>query len=199
MQRSALTSIAAAGVFVLLVGLLHVIKPELSPSWRFVSEYAIGRHGWVMTVAFFAWAVSCATLAVALHGHATTRGARIGRIILFVVSGSLVVAGLFDQDPITAKPGEATTQGLLHAIASMVGIPGIPVAALLIGGRLSHATWLSLVAMAAYLLLAVPRAGGFGPDVLAGWMNRLVVLSYLAWQISVGYTVYTSSSSGGQS
>ena len=199
MQRSALISIAAAAVFLLLVGLLHLIKPELSPSWRFVSEYAIGRHGWVMTVAFFAWAVSCAMLALALRDHATTRRARIGRIILFVVSAALVVAGLFDQDPVTSKPGDATSHGLLHAIASMVGIPGIPIAALLIGGRLSHATWLSLVVMAAYLLLAVPRAGGFGPEVLAGWMNRLVVVSYLAWQISMGYTVYTSSSPGGES
>jgi hypothetical protein len=199
MRRSALTSIVAAAMFLVLVGLLHVIKPELSPSWRFVSEYAIGRHGWVMTVAFFAWAVSCATLAVALHGHAATRRARIGRLLLFVVSAALVVAGVFDQDPVTAKPADATTHGLLHAIASMIGIPGIPVAALLIGGRWSHATWLSLVTMAAYLLLAVPRAGGFGPDVLAGWMNRLVVLSYLAWQISMGYAVYTSSSPGGES
>ena len=192
MQRSALTSVVAAAVFLALVGWLHVIKPEMSPSWRFVSEYAIGRHGWIMTLAFMAWAVSCATLAVALRTRVSTRAGRIGRLILFIVSASLVVAGVFDQDPVTSRPEDATTHGLVHAIASMVGIPGIPLAALLIGGRFSHATWLSLAAMAGYLSFAVPQAGGFGPDVLAGWMNRLVVLSYLAWQISMGYAVYTS-------
>lgn len=199
MQRSALISVAAAAVFLALVGWLHVIKPEMSPSWRFVSEYAIGRHGWVMTLAFFAWAVSCAMLAVALRGRVSTRAGRIGRVILFTVSASLVVAGLFDQDPVTSRPEDATTHGLVHAIASMVGIPGIPLAAFLIGGKFSQATWLSLAAMAGYLSFAVPQAGGFGPDVLAGWMNRLVVLSYLAWQISMGYAVYTSTVPGGPS
>jgi len=199
MQRSALTSVAAAVVFLALVGWLHVIKPEMSPSWRFVSEYAIGRHGWVMTLAFFAWAVSCATLAVALQARVSTRAGRIGRVILFIVSASLVVAGLFDQDPVTSRPEDATTHGLVHAIASMVGIPGIPLAAFLIGGRFWQATWLSLVAMAGYLSFAVPQAGGFGPEVLAGWMNRLVVVSYLAWQISMGYAVYTSTAPGGPS
>ena len=89
--------------------------------------------------------------------------------------------------------------GLVHAIASMVGIPGIPLAAVLIGGRFAHATWLSLAVMAGYLSIAVPHAGGFGPDVFAGLTNRLVVLSYLAWQISMGYAVYTSTAPGGPS
>ena len=199
MQRSALMSVAAAAVFLVLVGWLHVIKPEMSPSWRFVSEYAIGRHGWVMTLAFFAWAVSCATLAVALRARVSTRAGRIGRVILFIVSASLVVAGLFDQDPVTSRPEDATTHGLVHAIASIVGVPGIPLAAVLIGGRFAHATWLSLAVMAGYLSIAVPHAGGFGPDVFAGWTNRLVVLSYLAWQISIGYAVYTSTAPGGPS
>ena len=56
----------------------------------------------------------------------------------------------------------------------MIGIPGIPIAALLLAesfdGRrrgwlirsTAHLTWLSLAAMAAYLAVAVPRAGGFG-------------------------------------
>jgi hypothetical protein len=29
----------------------------------------------------------------------------------------------------------------------------------------------------------VPRGGGFNPEVWAGWMNRLVVATYLAWQL----------------
>ncbi|MGH7718665.1 MAG: hypothetical protein ACREON_07470, partial [Gemmatimonadaceae bacterium] len=49
----------------------------------------------------------------------------------------------------------------------------------------AHATWISLVLMAAYLAWAVPRAGGFNTEVWAGWMNRLVVAAYLAWQLVV--------------
>lgn len=203
-QRLAVTSLGALAAFAGLVLLLHAIKPELDPSWRFLSEYSIGPHGWVMTTAFLAWALSCVMLCGALRDDLTTRWGRVGLVVLAAVALSLVVAGLFEQDPLTAKPDELTTHGTVHAVASMVGIPGFPIAALLITRSLSrhrpqwfaaprvlmlmaHLTWLSLLAMAVYLAVAVPRAGGFGPDVQAGWMNRLVVLSYCAWQGAVAY------------
>jgi len=47
-----------AATFVVLLTVLHCVKPELDPSWRFISEYAIGRHGWMMVLAFFALSVS---------------------------------------------------------------------------------------------------------------------------------------------
>ena len=47
----------------------------------------------------------------------------------------------------------------------------------------AHGTWISLVLMIAYLAFAVPRAGGFNPSVYAGYMNRLVVLAYIIWQL----------------
>ena len=56
--------VAATSAVALIVIALHAIKPELEPSWRFVSEYATGRHGWIMKVAFVLWAVSCAALSV---------------------------------------------------------------------------------------------------------------------------------------
>jgi hypothetical protein len=126
--------------------------------------------------------------------------------VLVVVGLSLIMAGLFAQDPITATPDQLTTHGTLHAIASMIGIPGVPIAALLItwGVRqnaasvaisrgmtvTAHLTWVSLLAMAVYLGIAVPRAGGFGPDVSAGWLNRAVVLAYWAWQMVASYGTY---------
>jgi hypothetical protein len=51
---------------------------------------------------------------------------------------------------------------------------------------LAHATWFTLVVMVSYLMWAVPRAGGFTPEVWAGWMNRIVVFGYLAWQVALG-------------
>lgn len=111
-----------------------------------------------------------------------------------MVAAALVLAGLFAQDPVTAKPEEASTSGMLHALASLIGIPGIPLAAMLLRSKRDHplllralaqATWISLALMAAYLGWALPRAGGFKPEVLAGWMNRLVVATYLAWHVAM--------------
>src|SRR4028119_1389398 len=39
-------------------GRVPVGQPELDPPWRFLSEYALGRGGWLMTAAFVALAVS---------------------------------------------------------------------------------------------------------------------------------------------
>ena len=48
-----------------LIG-LHVVSPEFAPSWRMVSEYANGRHAWLLSVVFFAWAASSFALLPAL-------------------------------------------------------------------------------------------------------------------------------------
>jgi hypothetical protein len=44
----------------------HFLKPEFDPSWRMVSEYAIGRWGWVMQLAFFS--LTIATLSGRQYG-----------------------------------------------------------------------------------------------------------------------------------
>jgi hypothetical protein len=193
--------IAATAVFLVLL-ILHLVKPEFEPSWRFLSEYAIGRNGWIMVLCFQIWALSCIALFVALKDIVTTWPGRIGTYLLLVIAASLIVAGLFAQDPVTAKPEELTLHGTIHGFAAMIGIPGVPIAALLISLslarnhpqwtsplRLAHLTWISLAIMAVYLFWAVPRAGGFTPDVWAGWMNRLVVATDLAWQAMVAYRV----------
>lgn len=198
--------IAAAGTIAvaLIIVALHLIKPELEPSWRFISEYAVGPHGWIMKLAFLFWAASCGALALALRREVKSWPGRAGLAVLLIVAAALVPAGLFAQDPITAKPDEFTTSGNIHAMASMIGIPGIPIAAMLISSSLSrtspawaphrsfimwtaHATWIGFALMGAYLMWAVPRAGGFNADVWAGWMNRLVVATYLTWQLAIAY------------
>jgi len=203
------SAVAAAGAIAvaLIIMALHGLKPELEPSWRFISEYATGRHAWIMKSAFLIWGASCAALSLALRHEVGTRAGKVGVAVLLVAATAMVPAGLFPQDPVTAAPDELTTSGSIHALASMIGIPGLPIAAMLISSSLwrtnerwrsnrslimttAHATWISLALMAAYLVWAVPRAGGFNPQVWAGWMNRLVVGSYLTWQVAVACCLF---------
>lgn len=48
-------AIAAAAAALLLLASLHVLSPAFDPSWRMVSEYANGRHGWVLSLMVAAW------------------------------------------------------------------------------------------------------------------------------------------------
>jgi hypothetical protein len=180
--------IAVAG----LILVLHVAKPEMDPSWRFLSEYSVGANGWLMKLAFFAWAAGCGALFVALGPETAPRRAWIGRWLLPLVSLALVAAGLFDQDATNLHT--VSWHGQLHALASTVGIPGVPIAAMLLsadrrGGRLvvilANLSWITLALMAAYIGWAMGAKGGFGPGVYAGWLNRLVVAVYLAWQFAL--------------
>jgi hypothetical protein len=49
-ERAAKLSFAAAALFLILLAALHFIKPDFDPSWRMISEYEIGRYGWLIQV-----------------------------------------------------------------------------------------------------------------------------------------------------
>lgn len=209
-QGSTAAATAAGGfaiVTLLILGLLHVLSPEFAPSWRMVSEYANGRHEWLLSLMFLCWALSSWLLAYALYRLAETRPARLG-------IGFLVIAGV----------GEAMAAAFdinhpLHTHAAILGIGGLPVAAMLIGitfaraghwGQsrppmlwLSNLTWISVllmsVAMAIFLATLSGAGVEVGPDAkplaalpsgvvaLGGWANRFLIVSYCAWAIAAAW------------
>lgn len=191
----------SALAFLVLLTLLHFLKPELDPSYRFVSEYAVGQHGWVMVVAFLALSISCAGAFAAIRRQVTTRAGKTGVVLLAVAVVALAMGGIFPMDPITIAPEDATLHGKLHGLAAMIGIPALPIAAVLITRNLrqlpawaaghrvlrwtAHFSWISLVLMDVVLFSTLPADGQFGPDVPIGWPNRLVVLAYALWLMAV--------------
>ena len=86
----------------------------------------------------------------------------------------------------------------------MVGIPSLPIAAVLISLSLvrkqawastrrlllwtAHLTWISVLVMFASMFIMLGQTQGkFGPDVPIGWPNRLVVLAYCAWLMTLSW------------
>jgi hypothetical protein len=196
-ETAARLSFATAAAFVVLLALLHLIKPELDPSWHFISEYALGGSGWIMVVAFFSFALSFIALFIAVRSQIWTAAGRIGLALLLVSAAGLILAGIFPTDPITAGPGEMTTTGSLHNLGGTLGI-AMPFAAVLVSwGLARNPAWasarralvltagLALVGFfAAFLSLGfmLSQSGGtFGPGVLVGWPNRLEMLAYSLW------------------
>lgn len=47
-SRLAFALIMAGALFVFLLSSLHMLQPEFDPTWRFISEYALGGYGWMM-------------------------------------------------------------------------------------------------------------------------------------------------------
>ena len=197
-QTAALLSFVAAATFLVLLATLHFIKPELDPAWHMISEYEIGRYGWVMVLAFLSLAFSCVALLVAIRSQVRTTGGRIGLAFLLVSALGMTIAAVFTADPITASQDELTTHGNLHGLGALLGIPGFPIAATLISRSLARdrawsparrsllwataLTWIGLLVFVLSVALMLPRSNGeFGPDVLVGWPNRLLIVAYCAW------------------
>ncbi len=201
-RTAARLSFAAAATFLVLLAALHFIKPELDPSWRVISEYAIGRYGWIMVLAFLSLAVSCVALFVAIRSQIRTIGGKIGLAFLLVAAAGLIIAAIFTTDPITASQDELTTHGNLHALGAALGT-GFPIAATLIGVSLARnqawssarrsLLWAAVVAWIGFLVFALsmavmfPDDGTFGPDVLIGWPNRFMMVAYSAWLMVVAW------------
>jgi hypothetical protein len=195
--------VAASALSLLCLLTLHMVSPEYQPSWRMISEYAMGRHKWLITAFFLLWGVSSILLSLVLWNAVTTGWGRLGVVLLLVSGLGEFMGGLFD------------VKHPWHGIAFALGVPSLAAASLLIGYDLvdvdpwsshrgtiliaTHATWISLVLMA--IAMAVMFAGfkkaGIPMDAnapapervpdgvvaLGGYANRLLVLCYVGWLI----------------
>jgi hypothetical protein len=195
---------AAAGTFVLLLAVLHILRPDLDPTWRFISEYAVGDHGWIMVLAFLSLAISFIALFIALRSEVRTMGGRIGLFALLISATGLIIAAIFPTDPVTTTPDAMTTSGKLHSLGGALGI-AMPFAAALISWNLArnpgwaHArrsvVWtaaLALVATLAFIAavaVMVPGDGVFGPELPVAWVGRLEILAYSVWLMTVARRV----------
>ena len=149
---SARAAIAASAVVLLLLAGLHVLSPEFDPAWRMVSEYANGQYAWVLSVLFVSWGISSWALAYALWPQVQTTGGRISLWFLVAAGIGEAMAAVFDINH------------SLHGLSAMIGIPSLPIAAMLISVSLVRAsewtsgkkallwtanlTWVSIVLMA---------------------------------------------------
>jgi hypothetical protein len=202
-RTAAFLSFAGAATFVVLLVAVHFIKPELDPSWQFISEYAIGDYGWMMVLAFLSLALSYVSLIVAIHSQLRTIVGRIGLALLLVSALGLIIAAIFTTDPITVSKDAVTTEGRVHNLGGTLSI-AMPFAAALVGWRLAcnpawssakgpllWATGLALVAFVVSFIslgVMVSQSGGkFGPDVLVGWPNRFEMLAYSVWLMTVAW------------
>ena len=193
-----------------LLAALHILSPEFDPSWRMVSEYANGQYGWVLSLMFVSWAVSSWALAFAIWSQVRTRAGKIGLVFLIAAGIGEAMASVFDIN----HP--------LHGLAGMIGIGSLPVAAMLISVSLgrtqawsvakkvllwtANLTWVSVILMVATFILLIvtyTQAGGemtsevtvLPPGVIAlvGWANRLLIVVYCVWVMTVARLAANSS------
>jgi len=206
MAYSLLAARAVLGVAALaLIALaaLHVLKPEVNPSRNMISQYALGRHGWVMAICFAAFAAASACLFVTLIASVPSLLGHIGLGFLLAAALGLAMAACFPMDPVSTSPAQRSFSGKMHGVAFLMGVPCQLLAVLLVSLALAETSdaslpllvltgivWLSLGVMIAIMLRVGP---GHGPNPrvprLFGWSNRLFMVAYGVWLMAVAWPI----------
>lgn len=196
-------TILLGSISILSLLILHFVSTEFKPSFRIVSEYALGNYKWILTIFFFSWGLCSIFSGLLLWNIVTTGWAKFGVLLLFVTGVGAIMGGLFD------------VQHKLHGLSFGIGVPFLPIGALIITYHLlnkvewqnhsttllisSHSIWISLIFMAVsmFLLFSTLKATGivYGPDSppltelpkgvigINGWANRLLVLCYILYPV----------------
>lgn len=86
-------------LFLLIMTAFHFIQPELHPFRRFGSEYAAGRLGWTMNVAFLGFGSALAALSIVLgRVLQPPMRSRAGSVLFAVAALGILGSGLFNAD-----------------------------------------------------------------------------------------------------
>lgn len=202
---AARVALVAQTVFLLLLATLHLLEPELDPSWRLISEYTLGRFGALMVFAFLLSALGCVGLVIAVAPLTRSRTGVTGRILLLISAAGMLIAALFPTDPITADMAELSPSGQLHRFGALLAILSFAPAAELLSRSLARQrewaavrgalrwmvalVWFGLLAFAGSMALMF--RGSFGEEVLVGWPHRFLMLANSAWLLVVARWLLT--------
>lgn len=77
-NQSAVVALISAGAVIILLILLHFLKDDVNPNWQPISEYALGKYGWIVTLAFLSLSVACFALFWTLRSQTKTIIGKIG-------------------------------------------------------------------------------------------------------------------------
>ena len=190
-QSTIVLATTATGLFSYFVAallLLHVLKPDYTVVDHMISDYAVGRFGWIMTTAFTSLAIGCLLLGIGMlrQGPPSWLG-RLGAMLLIIVFAGLVVTAIFPTDLETAP---STRTGDIHTLSFLVNIVAILLSAvsfaLSYGGdeywrrRRAFALGLSALLVVAFLaqFFTLHRGAPYGVT------NRAFVAVLMFWLIS---------------
>ena len=181
-----------------LIG-LHFLRPDYTPVDHMISDYAVGRFGWIMTTAFISVSLGCLCLAIGLgrDGPKTVLVA-IARVLMGIASLGLLVTAAFQTDLETVMVN--TTHGNIHTLSFLVNIVSLFLAALSLSVSMgADAHWKSLrtpalILVAALAIAFVAQAMTLHRGAPYGITNRIFVVVLISWLMLIAVRLRTVSS-----
>lgn len=172
----------AAMIWLLLIIVLHFIQPGLNPAVRMCSEYARGRQGWLMQLAFYSMASACLIIVFTTW----TSLSSIGLILLFTIGLAFAGAGIFVTDPVFAEGEAITRSGQLHNLFAAIAILLFPVMETVITIGFPKASLISMTVLSWLSCIAFIRAmvlTSQGKQAPFGYYQRIMIFTLTVWII----------------
>ncbi len=171
-----LASLCGNIIFLIAFILDHILRSNLSVLSSFVSEYAEGDYGWIMTVGFLSLGISQLFLIAALLQNLAASKTSI--ITFGVWCSGLFLVAIFPAD----LPGEQPSiAGIIHNIAALLAFINIGIAMIEWGFTFrKNKNWQSMVKLSWFFgiisislfiifLLSPPSFSGLAERVLIIW------------------------------
>jgi hypothetical protein len=187
---SKLTAVAIAAItyFVVIIVILHFLRPDLDPIRQPTSEYAVGPYGFLMTSAFFSMSLASWALIVGLYqGISQPVRSQVGLGLLGMWGVGVLIAMLFPIDP---EGSPQTVAGTIHRINGPLIFLCVTVGTILLSRRFKQdenwrliyhpALLLSLVMLAAFILTFLSFAAQLG---FTGLMQRIHLTALVPWML----------------
>jgi hypothetical membrane protein len=190
LRQLAIATILLASVIVIL---MHFIETDFNPIFNYVSEYALGKYGWLASLSFSLFGISGIFLGKGLKDKKTEK--------YFLIAGTaLIMVGIFHCDP---KRYQLTASGTIHlvltAIAAITAIFAIfPHLKKLDNSLLNYLFWIGLIA----ILVLVPAIIGdfsyayhfYVPQIFRTLSNYAGLLERIPFFISIVLVLFLSPS-----
>jgi hypothetical protein len=175
-------SICLLGVGVWCVVALHLLHPDLPPGRHRLSEYALGRHGWMMVAAFITLGGGLAALGLAIVAAGRSRR-RHGVAGLLVIAGAgLGVSAAFSTDPERSGASADAIHSAASAVATLAVIGAAACWTAFGTGRGRRVTT-ALATLGVVLGAASPP---LHRTAMTGLSQRLLWATLVAWALTVG-------------
>jgi hypothetical protein len=195
-------SMIAIITYQLILIVLILLRPDIAPSWHTISEWAYGPWGWLMSAGFIISGISYGALFVLLKPQTKGFMGYAGLVLLFICAMGAICVGIFTTDPMTTRPENISTIGMLHIAFGGSQLALFPFAALLISlGLAKKNTQWAAVKPVLYSIAFLPLFGficfityhgifvaplgpyAYGPGVHIGWPPRCAFFCYMLWVV----------------
>lgn len=169
----------------LALAALHVLRPDLAPATNFISDYAVGPFGWIMTSFFVTFSLGLVAMVIAARSSGRPRALKtIGLLALCITAIGLIVTAIYPTD----LPGAPFTRsGEIHELSFRVNVVGLLVGVVALSLALGREPmWrlkqrvLGVLALNVVAALALQFAT-LRKGMPYGLANRYFVIAVFAW------------------